>query len=187
MPVSVLLSAYLDELRQAAEAGPVLDLACGNGRNGLYLLQRNIPVVFADIATASLEQVSADLAQPPCQAYRHLAKLWQTDFERAGTDPLEQKSFGAILVFRYLHRPLMPGIRRAVCPGGLVIYETFTLDQARFGRPNNPDFLLKPGELRDAFAGWEALHYFEGVVKSENAAGPRAIAQIVAQKPALTG
>jgi tellurite methyltransferase len=89
------------------------------------------------------------------------------------------ESSGAILVFRYLHRPLVPFIKKALVKGGVLIYETFTVDQRRFGKPHNPRFLLKPGELLDWFEDWKVIHYSEGIVGQPQ----RAIAQIVCTKP----
>ena len=77
----------------------------------------------------------------------------------------------------------MQSIKQAVLPGGIVIYETFTVDQPQFGRPHNPDFLLQHGELREHFEGWDILHSFEGVVDGAGGSGARAIAQMVAIKP----
>lgn len=74
-------------------------------------------------------------------------------------------------------------IKQATISGGIVVYETFTVDQAQFGRPKNPDFLLKHGELAELFADWQILHSFEGIVDANNDAGKQAIAQIVARKP----
>jgi hypothetical protein len=82
------------------------------------------------------------------------------------------------VVFRYLHRPLIPDIKKAVKQGGIVVYETYTVNQTQFGRPRNPAFLLKPGELRDWFSEWEIIHYFEGLQEDP----PRAVAQIVCRK-----
>jgi len=70
--------------------------------------------------------------------------IWKVDLER----PARTRSRGeysVILVFRYLHRPLMPCIRKALRTGGFLVYSTYTVDQAQFGKPRNPDFLLKPG------------------------------------------
>jgi hypothetical protein len=64
-------------------------------------------------------------------------------------------------------------------PGGLVVYETFTVAQRRFGRPNNPDFLLRQGELKASFNDWELIHHFEGIRPDPD----RGIARIVARKP----
>jgi SAM-dependent methyltransferase len=161
----------------------VLDLACGNGRNGLYLVENNIPITFADVKIQALEQVNQSLSYLNDDK-QSLAQCWQIDFEQASTTPLQGQSFAAIIVFRYLHRPLFDQIKAAIKPGGMIFYETFTEQQAQFGRPKNPDFLLKPQELIDLFSDWTILHSFEGVVNNgENDETQQAIAQIVARKP----
>ncbi|MBL4821960.1 MAG: methyltransferase domain-containing protein [Colwellia sp.] len=180
---SALVSQYLKQLKilTATTARPVLDLACGSGRNGLYLIENDIPVTFADVNYAAIEQVQqyASLANNKQQA-----DFWSVDFEQVGETPLAGKSFAAIMVFRYLHRPLFEQIKRAILPNGLIIYETFTTAQAQFGRPKNADFLLKAGELADIFADWQIIHCFEGIVESANDNSQKqAIAQIVARKP----
>jgi SAM-dependent methyltransferase len=179
---SILVSQYLEELRTAARIAPVLDLACGTGRNGLFLVENDIPVVFADIRQDALDQVRESLDQKPPAAQQG-SELWRVDFEESGSKALGAKSYGAILVFRYLHRPLMAAIERAVIPGGLIIYETFTVEQPKFGRPTNPDFLLEPGELPRHFPGWNILHEFEGEAHNINTGNTQAIAQMVARKP----
>jgi hypothetical protein len=87
--------------------------------------------------------------------------------------------YRAILVFRYLHRPLLPCLKKGIRKGGILIYETFTIDQPRYGRPYNPDYLLKHGELAGEFKDWHILHYYEGIIESPQ----RAMAQIVCRKP----
>jgi SAM-dependent methyltransferase len=173
---SALLEPYLDDLSQACDEFPVLDLACGGGRNGLFLAQRGIPVVFADIREEALQQVAAQQAI-------ETTNLWQVDLEPAEGNPLADRQFSAIMVFRYLHRPLLPAIKAATRPGGLVIYETFTVEQPKFGRPHNPDFLLKPGELQQCFGDWQILHSLEGTVSNNDT--EQAIARIVARKPGM--
>lgn len=178
MAESILLVEHLPVLREASRFGPVLDLACGSGRNGLWLARQGLPVICADIRADALEQIQAearDLALP--------LDTCQVDFETGDTRPLAGEQYGAILVFRYLHRPLMPDIAAAILPGGLLVYETFTVDQPRFGRPTNRDFLLEPGELPGYFPGWEQLHTFEGVVRNPDTGANVAIAQLVARKP----
>tara|TARA_B110000858_G_scaffold198464_1_gene265335 strand:+ start:3172 stop:3726 length:555 start_codon:yes stop_codon:yes gene_type:complete len=153
----------------------VLDLACGMGRNGLFLVKHNVPVIFADNNKAHLQSIE------PALASAKKSENWLIDFEAEvsqGRNPLAGKIFDAVIVFNYLHRPLFPFIRAAIRPGGLIVYETFTVDQKRFGRPSNPDFLLGHGELRQLFDGWERIVNFEGEV-----AGPeRAIARLIARK-----
>jgi hypothetical protein len=83
------------------------------------------------------------------------------------------------LVFRYLHRPLIPAIARVLAPGGLLIYETFTTEQRSLGTgPRNPDYLLEPGELPDLFSELELLDHWEGLSgEIENAQVARIIAR----------
>ncbi|WP_281556748.1 class I SAM-dependent methyltransferase [Thalassomonas sp. RHCl1] len=182
---STLLTEFFNELTLAcqqnkAESLPVLDLACGFGRNGLYLLKQNLPVVFADINPDALAQVEQQ-ANALTKHGQALASYWHQDFELPGSAPLKDKRFSAVVVFRYLHRPLMAQIKEAIIPGGVIVYETFTRAQAEFGRPKNPDFLLEPGELADCFANWHVRHYFEGIVQSKGT--KQALARIVAVKP----
>jgi len=168
------------------EEKPVLDLACGNGRNGLYLLENNIPVVFADVKEQALTQVKNSLLLKAYRNSKALAKLWQVDFESniSNNTPsiLQPNSYSAVVTFNYLHRALFEQLKDSVISGGLVIYETFNVDQAKFGRPSNPDFLLKKGELNSIFNDWRIIHSFEGIVEKENGLGDKAVAQIVAIK-----
>ena len=99
--------------------------------------------------------------------------------DRKGVNPLYQDLFCGIIVFRYLHRPLIPCIRKALIGGGILIYETFTIEQARFGKPRNPDFLLEPGELKGWFKDWDLIYYSEGIEQDPD----RAVARIVCRKP----
>ena len=63
--------------------------------------------------------------------------------------PLEGSLFSGIIVTNYLYRPYLDQLPKMLIPGGVLIYETFAQGNADFGRPSNPDFLLKPGELLD--------------------------------------
>lgn len=177
MEPSNLVQDMLASLKHAAREGPMLDLACGSGRNGIYLMEQGLPVVFADKDQTKLENIAEKLQGST------LASYWPVDLEAGGRSPLSGRSFAAILVFRYLHRPLFAAIKDAVQPGGLVVYETFTVDQPRFGRPSNPDFLLRKGELEATFEDWETLHSFEGITRSETSGREQAIARVVARKP----
>jgi SAM-dependent methyltransferase len=82
-----------------------------------------------------------------------------------GPWPFLGQRFGGIVVTNYLHRPLFPHLAEALAPGGVLIYETFMAGNERFGRPSNPDFLLKPGELLKAFGALEVLGFEEGQVE----------------------
>lgn len=185
MQHSSLIDKYLLSLQtlQTDLKAPVLDLACGKGRNGLYLVENNVRVNFADVNGESLEHIKQSLRSMD-EAKQKLAQCWQADFEQNETTPLKNKKFSAVMVFRYLHRPLFEQIKQVIKPGGIIIYETFTVQNAQFGRPKNPKFLLKPKELVELFSGWKVLHSFEGVIEGESPNhSKQAIAQIVAVKP----
>jgi tellurite methyltransferase len=169
-----LLLEHLDLFNHGNSRGPVLDLACGDGHNGVFLATMGLQVVLADISEEALVQAAVSARRKGVAP-----GIWQVDLEKEGSNPLPQDTYGAILVFRYLHRPLIPCIRKALVQGGILLYETFTVDQARFGRPKNPDHLLMPVELLGWFEEWQVVHYFEGIKGDPQ----RAIAQIVCRKP----
>lgn len=178
---SSLLVDYIGLFENLEIEHGVLDLACGKGRNGLFLVSHNVPVIFADNNEAHLQSLAPALEEAGDGAKR--SACWAVDFESGlseGHNPLAGRDFDAVLVFNYLHRPLFPAIKEAIRPGGLIVYETFTVEQRAFGRPSNPDFLLRPGELRQAFAGWECIEDFEGEASEPR----RAVARLVARKPA---
>lgn len=171
-----LLRNQLEVLERPAPGlpGPILDLACGQGRNGLFLAARGLPVIFADHSLENLQAV-----QRVASAQGNKVQLWQVDLEPTdGSNPLPANAYGAILVFRYLHRPLISCIRKALTDQGVLFYETFTVEQPRYGKPHNPSFLLNSGELYGWFRDWKVIYYFEGVKQSPK----RAVAQIVCQK-----
>ena len=156
--------------------GPVLDLACGEGHNSIFLALKGVKVISGDLSSEVLERAGGLAAE--CGAE---ISGWQVDLEPEGVNPLPEHAYGAILVFRYLHRPLIPCIKKALRNGGLLLYETFTAEQPRFGKPRNPDYLLQSGELGHMFADWEVIHYFEGIKENPT----RALAQIVCRKPSV--
>jgi len=155
--------------------GPVLDLACGEAHNSIFLALKGVQVISCDLSNEVLERAGELAAK--CGAE---ITVWQVDLEPEGVNPLPEHAYGAIMVFRYLHRPLIPCIKKALRNGGLLIYETFTAEQPRFGKPRNPDYLLRSGELRKMFADWEEIFYFEGIKENPT----RAVAQIVCRKRA---
>jgi tellurite methyltransferase len=176
MEPAQLLVDHVSLLLAGPLPGPVLDLACGDGRNGIFLAREQLEVICCDRSAEALEK-----AKELATAYGANLEVWQVDLEREGVNPLAADYYGAILVFRYLHRPLIPCIRKGLRNGGLLIYETFTVDQPRFGKPHNPNFLLDPGELHEMFGDWQVYHYFEGIRENPT----RAVAQIVCRKPAV--
>jgi tellurite methyltransferase len=164
------LSFFSDELRDL----PLIDLACGDGHNGLFLASRGFPMILADRSDEALKQAGDTAASLGVTVtLRHI------DLERGNGNPFENDAFSAVLVFRYLHRPLISCIRKSLRKGGLLIYETFTIEQAQFGKPNNPEHLLRPGELFSWFQDWEVIYSFEGIKENPK----KAVAQLVCRKP----
>lgn len=154
-----------------APGSVVLDVACGGGRHARWLAARGHPVDAVDRdpqAVAALGDAAGVTAR--C-----------ADIE-SGPWPYAGRSYGAVVVTNYLHRPLFPHLIAAVAPGGLLIYETFALGNERFGRPSNPDFLLRPGELREVVAGQlDVWGFEEGVVQEPR---PAVIQRICAARRA---
>jgi tellurite methyltransferase len=173
MALAPLLVEFSSLLEDENLAGPVLDLACGSGENGLFLAGLNLPVVLADRSPEALAQARLSADERGLEA-----RFWEVDLE-TGRNPLEEGRYRAILVFHYLHRPLIPCIRKGIRSGGILIYETFTSEQPKYGRPYGPDHLLQPGELAGWFKDWTIIHYFEGLLEDPR----RAVAQIVCRKP----
>lgn len=116
--------------------GRVLDLACGHGRHARFLAGRGHPVEAVDRDAAALAAL-ADVAG---------VTVRQADLE-GGPWPYYGEVFAGIVVSRYLHRPLLPNLLNALGAGGILIYETFMVGNERLGKPGNPAFLLRSGEL----------------------------------------
>jgi SAM-dependent methyltransferase len=130
----------MENLDLLPDGGRALDVACGRGRHALALAAAGFTVTAIDRNEDALAELSARAAQ--LRLPIHTRAL---DLEAGAVDVGE--GYQAVLVFRYLHRPLMPVLIRALAPGGVLFYETFTIGQARRGHPTNPAFLLNPGEL----------------------------------------
>lgn len=151
--------------------GKVLDLACGGGRHGRFLLSRGQNVVFVDRDIAAI----ADLAG------NGQAEIVEADLEADSGWPLGDREFCAVVVANYLWRPILPSIIAAVAPGGLLLYETFALGNEAFGRPRNPEFLLRPGELLESVRGGLDVLAYEQIY--QDAPSPRVIQHIAALRP----
>jgi SAM-dependent methyltransferase len=150
--------------------GRVLDLACGAGRHARLFLERGCSVLAVDRDLSAL----ADLHGNP-----HLERL-EIDLERARARPLAGRQFDAVVVVNYLHRPLLADLVSAVAPGGLLLYETFAAGNERFGRPRNPDYLLRHGELLEAVRGRLHVLAYENLELKEPR--PAAVQRIAARR-----
>ena len=154
--------------------GTVLDVACGSGRHVRWLVAQGFQVTALDRDEAAVN------------ALRDVAEGVVADIE-TGAWPLPGRQFDALLVTNYLWRPLLPALRAAVAPGGVVIYETFALGQQAIGKPSRPDFLLHSGELLQAFASWRVVAFEDGYGCDTAADAPRYVQRIVAVHQPLVG
>jgi SAM-dependent methyltransferase len=154
-------------------AGTVLDLACGAGRHTRYLRGLGWRVVAVDRDAAHLDALDAT----------------DTGLERVCADlegaawPFAGRSFDGIVVTNYLHRPLFPLLRAALNPEGVFIYETFADGNARYGRPSNPAFLLRPGELLQEAGTLQVVAFEQGVIGSPRAAVIQRICAVRGTEP----
>ena len=130
--------------------GHVLDLACGGGRHSRFLSEKGFAVSAVDIdievvvslKLSNVNVVAADLEQ----------QAW----------PFLEDAFDGILVTNYLWRPLFPNLKKSLKKDGVLIYETFAVGNEQYGRPRNPDFLLKNDELKEEFSEFDILAFEEG-------------------------
>ena len=136
--------------------GLVLDVAAGRGRNALALARAGMRVVAADFSEGAMRAL-AQLARSEGLA------IWPVlaDFDRFA---LRDRTFDAIVDVNFLDRALFPEFARALKPGGILLAETFLVDQAEIGHPKDPRFLLKHYELRELMGDLELLRYREGLV-----------------------
>lgn len=152
----------------------MLDLACGAGRHTRLLAGLGHHVVAVD---RDLRGVS-DLTS------RAAIELVEADLEADAPFPLDGRRFDGVVVTRYLHRPLLPALLAALAAGGVLIYETFSVEQPRFGRPTNPRFLLRHGELLDVVRGALRVLAYEDLVLDQP--HPSAVQRIVARRLAAS-
>ena len=134
-----------------AAGGRVLDLACGRGRHAVLLAEQGYRVTAVDRDGVALAAVAARVPG---------AELLAADLE-GGPWPFAGRGFDAIVVANYLHRPLLPVLIDSLSPCGVLIYETFMVGNARFGKPSSPQFLLRRDELLDVVRGILSVVAFE--------------------------
>ena len=179
-------ASIVHELLPLLPMGAALDIACGMGRHTLLLAARGQHVTAVDwssVALETLEARSRSLQIPvrhansviEVESSRHLGiDLVQQDLQRI---EIPERHYDLILCIQYLQRSLFRRMARALRPGGVLLFETFTRAQLQFsGGPRNPEYLLETGELREAFPQLGVLFY------RELRAG-QGIASLLAKKP----
>lgn len=137
-------SPWLTRFAPGIPPGRVLDLACGSGRHARWLAAAGHTVLAVDRDANLLDDLSAPGIATQC-----------IDLESPSSaldQLLSADSYAGIIVTNYLHRPLLPALFGSLSDGGILIYETFAEGNAAYGKPSNPDFLLRAGELLEAVA-----------------------------------
>ena len=176
--VSPWFSEQRERLAAASQLGPIVDLACGRGRHLRACAEAGWPSLGIDRNPDFLSEARAAIQAPSAA----VAGCVRSDIEAAPFLPVKAGSCGAILVFRFLFRPLAPRLIEALAPGGLLVYETFTWRQPELGwGPRRPEFLLAEAELPELFAGLEILAHDEGL--REDVARPEYSARLLARRP----
>lgn len=147
-----------------APGGAVLDLAAGAGRHARQLHALGHPVTAVDRDISRLPKL------PRLEAV-------EADLEDGRPFPFLEEDFAGVVVTNYLYRPILPDIVASLGPDGLLIYETFALGNEAYGKPSNPDFLLRPGELLEAVRGkLRVLAYEDLIVEAPRPAAVQRIA-----------
>lgn len=153
--------------------GVALDVAAGRGRNTLALARAGLAVVAVDYSSEAMRLLAATVRNSRLAIWPVVANL--------DSFHLKDESFDAIVNINFLERALFPKFSSALRPGGILIADTFLVDQAGFGHPRDPRFLLGHGELRALAGGLEVEEFREGLVTYPN--GDRAFrASMVARR-----
>jgi SAM-dependent methyltransferase len=164
---------FLVEMIPRIPRGIALDVAAGRGRNSLAMARAGIGVVAVDFSEPAMHVLAVVARNEGLAVWPVVANL--------DSFHLRDESLDAIVNINFLDRALFPEFSRALRPGGVLIAETFTIDQASLGHPKKPRFLLGHGELKELAAGLEIEHYREGLVSYPD--GARAFrASVVARK-----
>jgi 2-polyprenyl-3-methyl-5-hydroxy-6-metoxy-1,4-benzoquinol methylase len=158
-------------------SGRVLDVACGRGRNALFLAEQGFAVTAVDASAEALAQLASE-----AERRRLRIRMLQQDLEQH--PHLALNPFDVVIQFFYLQRSLLAELRRLVRPGGVAVVRTFSRAGNFPGGPANPAFSLDPGELPTLFAGWQILLHEEGLDQAHRGGG---LAGIVARRPMAEG
>lgn len=139
---------FLVDLSKRLAPASLLDLACGAGRHALLFERAGWQVTAVDRSTVALDLLRA-------RGFKGVAIAVDLEDE---AESVLQGGWDLVLCTCYLQRSLFPAIRAAVKPGGRAAFAISLADSRPGVKPMNPDFLLEPGELEAAFAGWRVEH-----------------------------
>jgi SAM-dependent methyltransferase len=168
-PDPFLVEAYAEFIAPLfARGGTALDVAGGAGRHAIWLAERRWAVTLLDISEVGIAKARREAGRRRVPLDFIAADAAEWNFGRARYD--------LILVFYYLERALFPRLTRALRPGGLLVYKTYTAEQPKFGRgPTHPMHFLASGELLRVFRRLQVLQYRETIRE-------RAVAELVGRK-----
>jgi tellurite methyltransferase len=164
-------SQFLVENINLLPKGKALDIAMGSGRNALYLASQGFKVEGVDISSEAVRKALDTADKNGVRINAHVIDLEKSDYR------VERDIYDLVICFNYLYHPLIPIIKDGLKKGGMIVYETYLIEQAQFGKPKNPAYLLKHNELLDMFRDFRCLRYREGIIE-----GRGAVASIVAEK-----
>ncbi len=155
-------------------SGRALDLACGLGGNALLLAAHGLETHAWDISPVAIDRLRQDAVSRKLHV--------RTEIRDVATEPPPPTSFDVIVVSRFLERHLAPALVRALRPGGLIYYQTFTAERVGDTGPKNPAYRLAPNELLSLFSSLRLLLYREEGLAGELSKGLRGEAMLVAQQ-----
>ena len=155
-PTPGLPEPSLIELMPLLPAGLVLDVAAGAGRNALAIARSGRRVVAADFSATALR-----CAREAADAARLRITPVVADLEAAL--PFAPASFDAVININFLERAVVPLLKTLLRIGGMLLFETFLIDQAATGHPRNPSYMLGHYELRALLSDMELIRYREGL------------------------
>lgn len=162
----------LVETAQKLRPGKALDLACGTGRNALWLAEHGWTVTAVDGAAAAIEILCQRASSRNVTLDARIADLANNEYR------LQPSTWDFIAICYYLQRDLFPRAKRGLVPGGTLLAIVHITDQGEEATEHR----LRPGELVRYFRDWEILHSYEG--KPNDAEHQRSVAEIVARRPA---
>lgn len=162
-------TGILRELLPLLPPGSALELACGTGRNAIFLAEQGWRVTALDGSRAALEKLrtfaegrgvaTTGFVQSGPPNAQGLIEILECDLEQGS---LPVRSYNLIVCIQYLQRSLFSRLERMLRAGGMLLMETLTKAQLQFeGGPRNPAYLLESGELRNAFPELETVFYRE--------------------------
>lgn len=166
-------SSLLIEYFHLLPKGLVLDVAMGKGRNAVYLAEHGFEVEGVDIDKAAVKICKEEAAKKKVKIKAHVVDL--------NNYRILPENYCVILCFNFLQRDLIPRMKEGLKNGGVILYETFLIDQhIRFGKPKHREYCFERNELLKFFQDFRVIYYKEGFVTEE-----KAVASLVAQKKGI--